>query len=157
MKLSWLSIWLICLREVSFIEHNIVDGLSILEKKEPSHSLIRYARDNQFDVVYTDYAAHKLQFLSGGNPSFVEFYRNPYRGWERKNQTINLPNFAVFISENSKNVPVYENFIKATRITCEREKVSKYLIFSKCRGPSKLFPSGALRYLRNLAEREHAT
>jgi hypothetical protein len=138
-------------------EQNIVDGFSILEKEAPSHSLIRYAKDKQFEVVYTDYFAHKLQFLSGGNPSFVEYYKNPYRGWERRNQTINLPNFAVFIPENSKNVSVYENFIKATRITCNREKVSKYLIFSKCRGPSKNFPSGALWYLRKLAQREHAT
>jgi len=132
---------------------NVLNGFQVIKKDSIHNDLIKYARQNQFDVVYTDYYAHKLQFLSGGNPSFVEFYRNPYRGWERIKQTINLPNFAVFISENSKDVSVYENFIKATKITCDREKVSKYLIFSKCRGPSKIFPSGALRYLRILAQR----
>jgi hypothetical protein len=165
-KKSIYSFWILLVFWGSFYSYatynqynkqNIVDGFSILEKETPFHSLIRYARDKQFEVVYTDYSAHKLQFLSGGNPSFVEFYRNPIRGWERIKQTANLPNFAVFISENSKNVSVYENFIKATKITCDREKVSKYLIFSKCRGPSKIFSSGALRYLRILAQREHAT
>jgi hypothetical protein len=136
---------------------NVLNGFQVIKKDSTHNDLIKYARQKQFDVVYTDYYAHKLQFLSGGNPSFVEFYRNPYRGWERIKQTANLLNFAVFISENSKNVSVYENFIKATKITCDREKVSKYLIFSKCRGPSKIFPSGALRYLRILAQREHAT
>ena len=136
---------------------NVLNGFQVIKKDSTHSDLIKYARQKQFDVVYTDYSAHKLQFLSGGNPSFVEFYRNPIRGWERIKQTANLPNFAVVISENSKNVSVYENFIKATKITCDREKVSKYLIFSKCRGPSKIFPSGALRYLRILAQREHAT
>jgi hypothetical protein len=136
---------------------NVLNGFQVIKKDSTHSDLIKYARQKQFDVVYTDYSAHKLQFLSGGNPSFVEFYRNPIRGWERIKQTANLPNFAVFISENSKNVSVYENFIKATKITCDRERVSKYLIFSKCRGPSKIFPSGALRYLRILAQREHAT
>ena len=139
-------------------EQNIVDGFSILEKEVPSHNLIRYARDKQFEVVYTDYYAHKLQFLSGGNPSFVEFYTNPHRGWERKNRTIKLPNFAVFISENSKNVSLYENFLKATRITCEREKISKYSVFSKCRGPSRTFwDLKKLNKIRKLAQREPGT
>jgi len=120
-------------------EKNIVDGFSIIEKEAPSQSLIRYARDKQYDVVYTDYRAHKLQFLSGGNPSFVEYYSNPYRGWERRNRTSNLPNFAVFISKNSKDVSLYENFFKATRITCEREKIRNYLVFLKCRAPSRTF------------------
>ena len=34
-------------------------------------------RENNSKVIYTDYSAHKLQFLSGGNPNFVEFYPNP--------------------------------------------------------------------------------
>jgi hypothetical protein len=133
---------------------NIVDGFSIIEKEVPSQSLIRYARDKQFDVVYTNYNAHKLQFLSGGNPSFVEYYNNPYRGWERKNRAFNLPNFAVFIPENSKNVSLYENFLKATRITCEREKISEYSVFSKCRGQSRRFGDlKKLNMIRKLAER----
>ena len=139
---------------IHYNKKNIVDGFSIIEKEVPSQSLIRYARDKQFDVVYTNYNAHKLQFLSGGNPSFVEYYNNPYRGWERKNRAFNLPNFAVFIPENSKNVSLYENFLKATRITCEREKISEYSVFSKCRGQSRTFwDLKKLNMIRKLAQR----
>ena len=139
---------------IHYNKKNIVDGFSIIGKEVPSQSLIRYARDKQFDVVYTNYNAHKLQFLSGGNPSFVEYYNNPYRGWERKNRAFNLPNFAVFIPENSKNVSLYENFLKATRITCEREKISEYSVFSKCRGQSRtFFDLKKVNMIRKLAQR----
>ena len=133
---------------------NVLNGFQVIKKDSTHNDLIKYSKEKQFDVVYTDYNAHKLQFLSGGNPSFVEYYSNPYRGWERRNRTYNLPNFAVLISENSKNVSLYENFLKATKITCEREKISEYSVFSKCRGQSRtFFDLKKVNMIRKLAQR----
>ena len=122
-------------------DQNIINGFQIL-KKDPIHNdLIRHAREKQFDVVYTSYGAHKLQFLSGGNPNFVEFFSNPYRGWKRRTKTRDYVNFSVLVPEG-KNQPIYEAHLKKNKISCNRERLKEYLILSQCQSRSQAFSGG---------------
>ncbi len=132
---------------------NVLNGFQVIKKDSTHNDLIKYARQKQFDVVYTDYSAHKLQFLSGGNPSFVEFYRNPYRGWKRLAKTRDYINFAVFVPEG-KNQVIYETHLKNNKISCNREKIKKYLVLSQCKTSTRYFRDLlALKQLRRLAPR----
>jgi len=108
-------------------------GYSILKKDTYYDGLIKYAREKNFEAVYTGYMAHKLNFLSGGNPLFVEFYSNPFQGWKRLKKAIILNDFAVFIPDD-KNLKIYETYIKAKNIDCIRENIQSYIALSRCRG-----------------------
>jgi hypothetical protein len=108
-------------------------GYSILKKDTDYHNLIKYAREKNFEAVYTGYWAHKLNFLSGGNPLFVEFYSNPFQGWKRLEKAIILNDFAVLIPDN-KNLKIYETYIKIKNIDCNRENIQGHIILSGCRG-----------------------
>ena len=112
---------------------NIINGFSILKKDTITDDLIRYARKKQFQAVYTDYSAHKLQFLSGGNPNFVEFHSNPEHGLVRREKMGEMPNFAVFVPEG-KHLAVYESHLKDRKISCHRENLYQYLVLSRCLG-----------------------
>ena len=114
-------------------DRNIINGFSILKKDTITDDLIRYAREKQFQAVYTDYSAHKLQFLSGGNPNFVEFHSYPEHGWIRRIKAGWMPNFAVFLREG-KNLAVYESHLKDRKISCHRENLYQYLVLSRCLG-----------------------
>ena len=103
--------------------------------------------------MYTDFSAHKSQFLSGGSPSFVEFYSKPYYGWKRLAKVRDYINFAVFVPEG-KNQMVYETHLKNNKINCIKEKIKKYLVLSQCKTPTRSFRDLlALEQLRRLAPR----
>ena len=125
---------------------NIMTGLSILKKDTNYDDLIKYARENKFQAVYTGYMAHKLNFLSGGNPLFVEFHSNPFQGWKRLKKTFILKDFAVLIP-NGKNLRIYETYIKTKNINCNRGNIQGHIVFSKCRGNPY-----AVRNLRSLGQ-----
>jgi hypothetical protein len=125
---------------------NIMTGLSILKKDTNYDDLIKYARENKFQAVYTGYMAHKLNFLSGGNPLFVEFHSNPFQGWKRLKKAFILKDFAVLIP-NGKNLRIYETYIKTKNINCNRGNIQGHIVFSKCRGNPY-----AVRNLRSLGQ-----
>jgi hypothetical protein len=141
-KKSVYSFWLILVFWGTFYSYtsydyyksqNIMTGYSILKKDTDYHNLIKYAREKNFEAVYTGYWAHKLNFLSGGNPLFVEFYSNPFQGWKRLEKAIILNDFAVLIPDN-KNLKIYETYIKIKNIDCNRENIQGHIILSGCRG-----------------------
>ena len=113
------------------IEKGFVTTIHSFTNDQIHNDLIRHAREKQIDVVYTSYGAHKLQFLSGGNPNFVEFFSNPYRGWKRRTKTRDYVNFSVLVPEG-KNQPIYEAHLKKNKISCNRERLKEYLILSQC-------------------------
>ena len=110
----------------NYEDKNIINRFQIIKKDSIQNDLIQHAREKEFKVVYTDYSAHKLQFLSGGSPNFVEFYSNPYTGWKRLAKVRDYTNFAVFVPEG-KNQVIYETHLKNNKISCNREKIKKLL------------------------------
>ena len=138
-------------------DKNIINRFQIIKKDSIQNDLIQHAREKEFKVVYTDYSAHKLQFLSGGSPNFVEFYSNPYTGWKRLAKVRDYINFAVFVPEG-KNQMIYETHLKNNKISCNKEKIKKYLVLSKCKTPTRSFRDlRALNQLRRLAPRLSGT
>ena len=141
-KRSVYSFWLVLVFWGTFYSYatydyyksqNIMTGFSTLKKNTYYHDFIKYAREKKFEAVYTGYMAHNLNFLSGGNPLFVEFYSNPLQGWKRLKKAIILNDFAVLIPDD-KNLKIYEAYIKTKNINCNRENIQGYIVLSKCRG-----------------------
>ena len=141
-KKSIYSFWLVLVFLGGFYSYTTYDyykragimtGYSILKKDTDYHNLIKYAREKNFEAVYTGYMAHNLNFLSGGNPLFVEFYSNPLQGWKRLKKAIILNDFAVLIPDD-KNLKIYESYIKTKNINCNRENIQGYIVLSRCRG-----------------------
>ena len=141
-KKSVYSFWLVLVFLGGFYSYTTYDyykregimtGYSILKKDTDYDGLIKYAREKNFEAVYTGYMAHKLNFLSGGNPLFVEFYSNPLQGWKRLKKAIILNDFAVLIPDD-KNLKIYEAYIKTKNINCNRENIQGYIVLSRCLG-----------------------
>ena len=108
-------------------------GFSTLKKDTNYEDLIKYARENKFQAVYTGYNAHSLNFLSGGNPLFVEFHSNPFQGWKRRKKANLINNWTVLI-HGDKNLEIYETYLKSKNIDCNRATIQGYIALSRCRG-----------------------
>ena len=141
-KKSIYSFWLILVFLGGFYSYSTYDyyksqsimtGFSTLKKDTNYEDLIKYARENKFQAVYTGYNAHSLNFLSGGNPLFVEFHSNPFQGWNRLKKAHPLNNWAVLIPAD-KNLKIYEAYIKIKKIECDRKNIQGYIALSRCRG-----------------------
>jgi hypothetical protein len=112
---------------------NIMAGFSTLKIDTNFDGLIKYSREKNFQAIYTGYMAHKLNFLSGGSPLFVEFHTNPFQGWQRREKALILSNWAVLIP-NDKNLKIYETYIEANKIDCDRKSIQGYIALSRCGG-----------------------
>ena len=117
---------------------DIINGLSIVKKESSAYKIIDQIRKENIHVAYTSYSAHTLNFLSGGNPVFNEFYENALHGWARKKKSEAIKNFAVIITDD-KYRRLYEQYLKESNITCDREYLNNFLIIFQCQGkPNKV-------------------
>jgi hypothetical protein len=142
-KKSIYSYWLILLFLGGFYSyatydyykrHNIMKGFYPLQQDTNYDDLIKYTRKNNFQAVYTGYISHKLNFLSGGNPLFVEFHSNPFQGWKRrKKANLTYNNWTVLIPDE-KNLKIYKTYLKTKKIDCNRGVIQGYIALSRCRG-----------------------
>ena len=108
-------------------------GFYTLKKDSNYDDLIKYVREKKFQAIFTDYNAHKLNFLSRGNPLFVEFHSNPFTGWKRLKKATLSNNWAVLVPDG-KNLKIYEAYIKTKKIDCSRQNIQNYIVFSSCSG-----------------------
>lgn len=128
----------------NYRDKSIIDGLSIVKQKNPAYKIIEHIRKENIPVVYTNYSAHILNFLSGENPIFNEYHDNALHGWARKKKSEPISNFAIIVPDD-KDRKLYELYLKKADITCNREYLNNFLIISQCQGkPNKVNPLRSL-------------